>query len=113
MPPRPNSTTERDIGALQATVAMLAETMKEQAALQERMMHQQTEQYNRAVAEFRLMLSSANADIEKLRNVITDMKSTVDQAKGGWKVLVGVGTISATVSAVLTKIASAVWFTPR
>lgn len=113
MPPRSNSTTERDIGVLQATVAMLAETMKEQSALQERMIHQQTEQYNRAVAEFRLMLSTANADIEKLRTVITDMKSTVDQAKGGWKVLVGVGTISATISAILTKLASAMWFVPR
>lgn len=114
MPPaRQNTTIERDIGALQATVAMLAETIKEQAALHERMMLQQNEQYTRAVLEFRAMLKAANDDIEKLRGVVIDMKSTVDQAKGGWKVLVGVGAISASLSAILTKIASAMWFTPR
>lgn len=114
MPPaRQNGNTERDIGALQATVALLADSIKEQSALHQRMMTQQTQQYNQAVFEFKSMLVAANDDIEKLRLVIGEMKSTVDQAKGGWKVLVGVGTISATLSAILTKIASAVWFAPR
>lgn len=114
MPPaRPIGNMDRDIGALQATVAMLADAIKEQAALHERMLQQQSVQYNLAVAEFKTMLSTANADIEKLRENITEMKSIVDQAKGGWKVLVGVGTISATVSAILTKVVSVMWFTPK
>lgn len=114
MPPsRHNANVERDIGALQATVSLLAESIKEQSALHQRMMTQQTQQYNQAVLEFKSMLSTANTDIEKLRMVIGEMKSTVDQAKGGWKVLVGVGTISATLSAILTKVASALWFAPR
>lgn len=114
MPPaRQNANMERDIGALQATVAMLAEAIKEQSSLHQRMMTQQSAQYNQAVSEFKTMLGGANEDIEKLRDTITEMKSVVDQAKGGWKVLVGVGTISATISAVLTKIISALWFAPR
>lgn len=99
--------------ALQATVAMLSDTIKEQATLHERMLHLQSEQYGRAVADFKGMVETANTEIRSLRAQIDTMKSLIDQAKGGWKVLVGVGTISATVSAVLTKIASAVWFTPR
>ena len=105
----PSPNFDRDIGALQATVSMLADAMKQQAALFERQMRQQQDQYV-------LMISDIKADIaemKSLREDIVAMKSLIDQAKGGWKILVGVGTISATIGVLIVKIASLVWVLPK
>ncbi len=114
MPPRPTSPNfDRDIGALQATVSMLADTMKEQAQLHDRTMQQQQDQYAQVISELKTMVADANKQIKELREEIAAMKSLIDQAKGGWKILVGVGTISAVIGGFLTKILTAVWDVPR
>lgn len=97
---------ERDIGALQATVAMLAGAMKDQAALHERMMRQQHEQYVALIEDFKKMVEGANGQIVELRKEVILLKSMVDQAKGGWKILMGIGTISAALGAILAKVLS-------
>lgn len=102
----PEHTIHRDIGALQATVAMLAESMKTQAEMYNKMISQQHAQYTQAVDEFKVMVASADKKIESLKDEIGDMRSLIDQAKGGWKIIVGVGTISATIGALLTKMFS-------
>lgn len=94
---------ERDIGALQATVSMLASAMKDQASLHERMIRQQHDQYITLIADFKDMVEKANKQILELRSEVQEMKSMVDQAKGGWKILVGVGTLSATFGALISK----------
>jgi uncharacterized membrane protein YccC len=113
MPPVPTPNFERDIGALQATVSMLAESMKEQAASHERQMRAQQEQYIRIISEFKEMVASANKQITELKDEIGHMKSLIDQAKGGWKILIGVGAISAAIGGFLTKFLAAVWNLPR
>jgi len=95
---------DRDIGALQATVTMLASDMKDQASVHERMMRQQREQYISLIADFKDMVEGANVQILELKKEILQMKSMVDQAKGGWKIIVGVGTLSATFGAIMTKL---------
>jgi DNA repair exonuclease SbcCD ATPase subunit len=112
-PPIPEHNIHRDIGALQATVAMLAESMKAQAELYNKMLTQQHTQYTQAVDEFKAMVSSAENKIESLKKEIADMRSLIDQAKGGWRIIVGVGTISAAMGAVIAKIASFVWSIPK
>ena len=97
---------DRDIGALQATVAMLASAMKDQALANEKMMQQQYAQYISLVSDFKTMIEKANKQIEDLKSEVKEMRSMVDQAKGGWKILVGVGTISATFGAIITKLLS-------
>ncbi|MEN6302244.1 MAG: hypothetical protein ABFD96_05925 [Armatimonadia bacterium] len=110
--PMPSSNFERDIGALQATLAMVIDGMKEQAALHDRQMRTQQDQYNIAVSDLKTMVASANKQIEELKDEVAAMKSLIDQAKGGWKILVGVGTISATIGAVIAKLISFVWSIP-
>lgn len=95
---------DRDIGALQATVTLLASSIKDQASLHERMMRQQHEQYTGLITDFKSMVEAANLQIRELKEEIQEMKSMVDQAKGGWKIIVGVGTISATFGALLSKL---------
>jgi hypothetical protein len=112
-PPIPDNNIHRDIGALQATVAMLAESMKSQAEMYNKMLLQQHQQYTQAVEEFKLMVSSADRKIESLKTEIADMRSLIDQAKGGWRIIVGVGTLSAAMGAVIAKIASFVWNLPK
>jgi hypothetical protein len=102
--PQTSGSYERDIGALQATVAMLAGSMKDQAALHERMMRSQHEQYMTLIADFKTMVEGANRQILELRGEVQEMKSMVDQAKGGWKIIVGVGTLSATFGALISKL---------
>jgi hypothetical protein len=102
--PQTSGNYERDIGALQATVAMLAGSMKDQAALHERMMRTQHEQYITLISDFKQMVEGANKQILELRGEVQEMKSMVDQAKGGWKIIVGVGTLSATFGAAITKL---------
>jgi hypothetical protein len=109
--PTPNF--DRDIGALQATVSMLAEAMKEQAASHERQMGAQQDQYIRIISDFKEMVAGANKQIEELSKEITAMKSLIDQAKGGWKILIGVGAISAAIGGVVTKFLAVVWNLPR
>lgn len=108
----PSPNFDRDIGALQATVSMLADAMKQQASLHERQMRQQQEQYATMIAEFKEMVTGANERISDLKDEIAAMKSLIDQAKGGWKILVGVGTISAAIGAVIAKIVSFLWSLP-
>jgi hypothetical protein len=112
-PPIPTPSFDRDIGALQATVAMIVDEMKDQAALHDRMLRSQQEQYNIAVSDLKNMVTDANEQILELKKEVTAMKSLIDQAKGGWKILVGVGTISAAMGAVIAKIASFVWSIPK
>jgi hypothetical protein len=113
MPPNlPSPNFERDIGALQATLVMVIDGMKDQAALHDRQMRNQQEQFASIVSELKSMVSDANKQIEQLGKEITAMKSLIDQAKGGWKILVGVGTISATIGAVIAKIISFSWNLP-
>ena len=112
-PPIPTPSFDRDIGALQATVAMIVDEMKDQAALHDRMLRSQQEQYNHAVADLKSMVTDANKQILELKKEVTAMKSLIDQAKGGWKILVGVGTISAAMGAGIAKIASFVWSFPK
>lgn len=113
-PPRlPPQNYDRDIGALQATVAMLADSMKEQASLHERAMRTQQEQYTSIILDLKNMVAAANKEIKDLKEEVTAMRSLIDQAKGGWKILVGVGTISAAVGAFLTKILTAMWGFPK
>lgn len=112
-PPIPTPSFDRDIGALQATVAMIVDAMKDQAALHDRMLRSQEEQYNHAVADLKSMVTDANKQILELKKEVTAMKSLIDQAKGGWKILVGVGTISAAMGAGIAKIASFVWSFPK
>lgn len=109
--PTPNF--DRDIGALQATVSMLADAMKQQAAGHERQMRMQQEQHASMMAELKEMVTGANERIGDLKDEIAAMKSLIDQAKGGWKILVGVGTVSATIGAIIAKIASFVWAMPK
>jgi copper homeostasis protein CutC len=111
--PVPTPNFERDIGALQATVSMLASAMKEQAALHERQMQNQQEQYIRIISDFKEMVTQANKQIAELKDEIGHMKSLIDQAKGGWKILIGVGAISAAIGGFLTKFFAAVWNLPR
>lgn len=112
MPPARHN-FDRDIGALQATVTMLAEAMRDQAVVHERTLRAQQEQTSSVIAEFKGMVSDANKQITELRDEIIAMKSLIDQARGGWKILVGVGTISATIGAILAKVASLVWSVPK
>jgi hypothetical protein len=109
--PTPNF--DRDIGALQATVAMLADAMKNQALLHDRQMSMQHEQAVQMIADFKEMVGIANKQIGELKIEIAAMKSLIDQAKGGWKILVGVGTISAAIGAVIAKIGSFIWMVPK
>ena len=113
MSPVPQPNFDRDIGALQATVSMLADAMKQQASLHERQMKAQQDQYSQMIGEFKEMVMGANKQIEALRTEIRDMKSLIDQAKGGWKILVGVGTISAAIGAIIAKIVSFLWSLPK
>ena len=114
MPPTlPTGNFDRDIGALQATVSMLADAMKEQASLHDKAIKAQQEQYTQVIKDLRDMVADANRQIKELKDEIAAMKSLIDQAKGGWKILVGVGTISAAVGAFLTKIFTAVWTFPK
>lgn len=107
MPPsRQQSNFDRDIGSLQATVSMLAEAMRDQALVHERTLRAQQEQTAHVIAEFKGMVADANKQIKDLRDEIITMRSLIDQARGGWKILVGVGTISATLGALMAKIAS-------
>ena len=113
MPPLPTPNFDRDIGALQATVSMLADAMKQQAQLHERQMRDQQEQYAKMITEFKEMVGQANERIGDLKDEIAAMKSLIDQAKGGWKILVGVGTVSAAIGAIIAKIISFVWALPK
>ena len=105
----PSPNFDRDIGALQATVSMLADAMKQQASLSERQMRQQQDQYVLMISD----IKDDIAEMKSLREEIVAMKSLIDQAKGGWKILVGVGTISATIGALIAKIASLVLVLPK
>lgn len=107
--PVPTPNFDRDIGALQATVSMLADAMKQQALLHERQMKEQQDQYNRMIAD----LKSDIAEVRSLKDEIAAMKSLIDQAKGGWKILVGVGTFSAAMGAIIAKVVSFVWTLPK
>lgn len=111
--PIPSLSHDRDIGALQATVSMIVQSIKEQATLHDRMLRTQQDQYNDALAELKTTLHDANEQIGELRKEVTAMKSLIDQAKGGWKILVGVGTISAALGAVIAKVASLFWAFPK
>lgn len=113
MPPRlPSSNLDRDIGALQATLTMVVDSMKEQGIQHDRQMRAQQEQFAAIVLELKSMVSDANKKIEELGAEINAMKSLIDQAKGGWKILVGVGTISAAIGAIIAKIISFLWAIP-
>lgn len=112
-PSMPTPSFDRDIGALQATVSMIVDAMKEQAALQERMLRTQQDQYNTAIADLKGMVTDANAQIKALNEEVMAMKSLIDQAKGGWKILVGTGAISAAMGAVVAKVASFFWALPK
>lgn len=107
------SSFDRDIGALQATVSMIVDSIKEQAALHDRMLRSQQEQYSAAIADLKRMVADANEQIVELKNEVNAMKSLIDQAKGGWRILVGVGTISAAIGAIIAKIVSFFWAFPK
>jgi hypothetical protein len=103
MPAR-STNHEREIGALQATVSMLAETMKDQAVQHDKIIRQQGEQHATVLREFKDALVETRHEIAALRGQVNAMTALIDQAKGGWKVIVGVGTISAAVGAIITKL---------
>lgn len=110
----PQSTIDRDIGALQATVIALTEAIKTQAEYHNKMLQHQSDQYNNALHDFRTMVDLANQDIKDLKIQLNEMKNLIEQAKGGWKVLIGVGTISAVLGGFLTKFITAIqWVAPR
>jgi hypothetical protein len=103
MPPTRSTNHEREIGALQATVSMLAETMKDQAVQHDKIIRQQGDQHAIVLREFKDALVETRHEIAALRGQVNAMTALIDQAKGGWKVLIAVGTISATAGAILTK----------
>lgn len=105
----PSSTTERDIGALQAAVQALTDALKTQAVYHEKMMEQQAEAYNQALFDLKATISVANASIDSLQKELESVRGDIREAKGSWKMLVGLATISAVIGGTLTKLASVLY----
>jgi hypothetical protein len=115
---------EREIGALQATISIVVDTLKTQSQTHERMLreyhneHKESirkleDEYDKVNNRFSDVLTQINKDIEIVRDETKKMKSLVDNAKNGWKLLVGAVTISATIGAAIAKIASYFGVIPR
>ena len=100
----PGSTTERDIGALQAAVTALTDALKTQAIYHERMMEQQAATYNQALTDLKTTISSANENIEALQKELESVRGDIREAKGSWKMLLGLATASAVIGGTLVKI---------
>lgn len=66
-------------------------------------------QMHRDMGRMEAQINHLTAQVALMQAQVAAMHETITSAKGGWRVLVGVGTVAAGVSAVLTKILGAVW----
>lgn len=55
-------------------------------------------------------MTNVKADVEEIRDDVREMRDILLRAQGGWRTLVILGTISATLGALLTKLAG--WLYP-
>lgn len=109
MAPVGHSNTERDIGALQAAVQALADAVKTQANYHERMMEAQAESYNKALSELKDTINAANDKIGELTKELAAVSGDIRQAKGSWKLLVGLATVSAVIGGAFVKVVAAIY----
>jgi chromosome segregation ATPase len=100
----PAGSTERDIGALQAAVQALTDALRTQATYHERMMEQQALSYNQALADLKATIAVANESIEGLQKELASVRGDIREAKGSWKMLVGLATVSAVFGGTFVKI---------
>jgi prefoldin subunit 5 len=61
------------------------------------------------IDSLRRELSLLRDDLHEMKECLTSIKSSMDEAKGGWRTLMFISGISATVGAALFKILSVVW----
>jgi hypothetical protein len=104
---------DREIGALQATVSMLATALKDQGVSHDRMLREYHAQHKEAIKKFEGLVDGLTLQIASLKTDHGEMRSLVDQAKGGWKILIGAVTISAALTAAISKLGSYFWITIR
>ena len=67
----------------------------------------------RAIGKLEACVSGLTAKMDKVEGKVDRLCSTVDQAKGGWKVGVALASGGGVVGAALTKIASMILVVPR
>lgn len=66
-------------------------------------------QLHRDLGRMEAQIATLNAQMTLMQAQVAAMHDAITSAKGGWRVLVGVGTASAAVSAILTKIIGVMW----
>ena len=67
----------------------------------------------RAIGRLEACVSGLKSDLDEVKTDVKAMRSTVDQAKGGWKVGVALATAGGALGAVLTKVTSMLLVLPR
>ena len=100
----PVGSTERDIGALQAAVQALTDALKTQATYHEKMMQHQSETYNAALLDLKKTIEESSKSIDSLKQELESVRGDIREAKGSWKMLLGLATVSAVIGGTLVKI---------
>ena len=63
----------------------------------------------RALGRLEAAVASQGSKLDKVEAKVDRICSTVDQAKGGWKALMGAGAIGGAVVGVLMKLSAMIW----
>lgn len=66
-------------------------------------------QLHRDLGRLEAQVASLSAQLLLMQTQVREMHDAITSAKGGWKVLVGVGTVSAGITAVLAKVLGVFW----
>ena len=64
---------------------------------------------HRDIGRLEAQVSALTSQLATMQSQVREMHDAITSAKGGWRVLVGVGAVAATLSAALTKLLGAVW----
>ena len=68
-----------------------------------------SDEVQRALGRLEAAVASQGSKLDKVEAKVDRLCSTVDQAKGGWKVGIALATAGGALGAVLTKVTSMVW----
>ena len=64
---------------------------------------------HRDIGRLEAQVTHLTVQVDTMQKQIGVMHDAIVSAKGGWRVLVGVGAVAATLSAALTKLLGVVW----
>lgn len=64
---------------------------------------------HRDIGRLEAQVSTLTHQCAQMQAQVREMHDAITSAKGGWRVLVGVGAVAATLSAALTKLLGVMW----